>query len=158
MTVTTDQAIELHERALTAFAEHRWKEAERDACEARTVFAREDGPDSPDAANISNLLAAIAEALAQYGAAESYARHAWEIMERLGDRCTGPDASAIRREALGRIGASLRAAEKYADAEIWLQRAVEFAERDGCGVAGARNNLAVLYKYTGKFEQAERLY
>src|SRR5262245_27354387 len=104
------RAVELHERALVDFSAGRLALAEAAASEALLIFVFDDGPDSPDAANLSNLLAAIAEARGEYGAAAEYSRSAWTIMERLGSRCSGPEAEAIRVEALGRIGAALRSA------------------------------------------------
>jgi hypothetical protein len=67
------EAIELHEIALTDFAAGRWAEAEETALQSLEAFAREDGPLSPDVANLSNLLSEIAEARAQYAAAASMA-------------------------------------------------------------------------------------
>jgi tetratricopeptide (TPR) repeat protein len=146
-------SVELHEIALAAWESGRADEARAAALRARDMFVAEDGPDSPDAANAANLLAEIAEAGGQYAEAEAHGRYAWEIMQRLGDRCTGPEADTIRVEALSRIGGALRGAGKYAEAEPWLKQAAGSFEN-----AGTLNNLAVLYKYSGNFAEGERIY
>ncbi len=156
--ISGDSAIELYERAAVQFAAGSLAGAERTAVEARDLFLREDGPDSPDAANASNLLSRIAAALGQYARSGELASAAWEIMERLGSRCIGVEASAIRLEALGNSGTALRSRGLYAEAEPWLKRAVEQAEENGLSPALHLNDLAVLYKYTGRFDEAERLY
>jgi len=154
----TDEAIELHERASVACLAAQWVEAEQATRQSLAIFESEDGLDSPDAANLSNLLSEIAEAQGQYAAAETNARRAWEIMERLGSHCTGHKADAIRGEALLRLGTALRGAGRYEEAESWLVRALEYAERTGQGLPAGLNALGVLCKYSGRFAIAERLY
>jgi tetratricopeptide (TPR) repeat protein len=156
--ISAECAIELYERAAALFAAGSWAGAERAALEARDRFLREDGPDSPDAANVSNLLSRIAAAVGQYARSGDHARAAWEIMERLGDRCTGVEAEAIRLQALGNAGTALRSRGLYAEAEPWLKLAIVYAEKSGLSAASHWNDLAVLYKYTGRFDEAERLY
>jgi len=155
---STDCAIELYERATALFAAGSLAGAERTAFEARDLFLREDGSDSPDAANVSNLLSRIAAARGQFARSGEHARAAWEIMERLGNRCTGVEAESIRLEALGNAGTALRSQGLYAEAEPWLRLAIEHAERCGLCATSQLNDLAVLYKYTGRFDEAERLY
>jgi len=156
--ISADGAIELYERAAALFAAGSWAAAERTALEARDRFLQEDGADSPDAANVSNLLSRIAAARGQYARSGEHACAAWEIMERLGNRCSGVEAEAIRLEALGNAGTALRLRGLYAEAERWLKRAIEHAEKNGLSATSHRNDLAVLYKYTGRFDEAERLY
>ena len=153
-----DDGIALHEGASAACSAGKWSEAEQAARLALAIFEGEDGADSPDVANLSNLLSEIAEAQGQYAAAEAHARRAWEIMERLGRRCESPEAEAIRGDALIRLGTALRGAGRYAEAETWLVRALEHAERTGRELPAALNALGVLCKYTGHFVVAEQLY
>ena len=153
-----DEGIALHERASAACSAGQWGEAEQAARLALAIFESGDGDDSPDVANLSNLLSETAEAQGQYAAAEAHARRAWEIMERLGSRCDSPEADAIRGDALIRLGTALRGAGRYAEAESWLIRALEHAERSGRELPAALNALGVLCKYTGKFAAAEKLY
>jgi tetratricopeptide (TPR) repeat protein len=153
-----EEAIELHERASASCSAARWNEAEQAARLALAIFESEDGLDSPDVANLSNLLSEIAEAQGQHAAAESNARRAWEIMERLGSRCSGPEAEGIRGDALIQLGTALCGAGKYDEAESWLVHALEHAERTGRELPAALNALGVLCKYTGNFAAAEQLY
>jgi tetratricopeptide (TPR) repeat protein len=156
--ITTDAAIALHERALESCAAAHWAEAEETARQALAIFESADGPDSPHVANVSNLLSAIAEARSQYASAEAYARRALEIMARLGSRCLGSEADGVRLEARSRLGAALRGAGKYVEAESWLMQALHIAEQSGQGLVQALNNLGLLYECTGNFSAAERLY
>jgi tetratricopeptide (TPR) repeat protein len=158
MTAAIDRAIELHEQALAAAANHRWEDAVKLATEARDLFYREDGPLSPDAANLSNVLSQIAMIRAEYAQAEAHARTACDIMRALGDRCSGVDAETIRVEALGNLGAALRSRGRYAEAEPWLKEALARVRYASLSLVPQLNNLAVLYKYTGRFEEAEALY
>ena len=153
-----EHAIELHEGAMAALEGGRWAEAEAAALESRRIFEREDGPESPDVANICNLLSGIAEAQVQYAAALEYAHHAWDLMQRLGSRCEGPEAESIRLEALARVGTALRCAGRYTEAEAWFLRAIERAESVNRELPAALNNLGMLYKYSGNFDAAEPLY
>jgi tetratricopeptide (TPR) repeat protein len=153
-----DLGIGLYERAIAAASAGHWSDAYSTALQARDVFLRDEGPDSPDAANVSNLLSRIAAARGQYARSAVHACAASEIMGRLDDRCTGVDAEAIRLEALANMGTALRLHGLYAEAEPWLKRAIGQAQRNGLNAASHRNDLAVLYKYTGRFDEAERLY
>ena len=154
----TDRVAELHERTHAASEQACWDETEQEALESLAIFRAIYGADSPDAANVSNHLAWIAESRVQYATAEQHARRAWEIMERLGDRCDGGKATSVRIDALARIGSSLHASGYYDEAEIWLQRALDLAERNGREIVTALNNLGVLYKCEGRFDEAEQQY
>jgi tetratricopeptide (TPR) repeat protein len=156
--ISADGPIELYEQAGALFSAGLWDAAERTAFEARDLFLQEDGPDSPDAANVSNLMSRIAAVRGQWARSGEHARDAWAIMERLGNRCAGVEAEAIRMEAIGNVGTALRSLGLYAEAEPWLKLAIEHAERGGLRATSQLNHLAVLYKYTGRFDEAERLY
>jgi tetratricopeptide (TPR) repeat protein len=151
-------AIGKYELAAALFAAGSFTGAECTAIKARDLFLQEDGPDSPDAANVSNLLSRIAAARGQYARSGEHACAAWEIMERLGSRCTGVEAEAIRVEALGNAGTALRSQGLYAEAEPLLKRAIEHAQENRLSATSHLNDLAVLYKYAGRFDEAERLY
>lgn len=109
-------------------------------------------------ANLSNLLAEIAESLAQYSVATERARRAYAIMARLGDRAGGPEADCVRVTARVRLGSALRAAGQYREAESWLTQALALAESTGCELPAALNHLGVLLQATGGFMKAERLF
>jgi tetratricopeptide (TPR) repeat protein len=153
-----DRAIELHDEALAAASRHRWEDAADLAVESRDLFQREDGWFSSAAAKLSNLLSRIALIRAEYREAEAHARAAWNIMEGLGRHCPGVDAASIRVEALGNLGSALRSRGLYAEAEKWLKQALAEARWAGLELGPQLNNLAILYKYTRRFDEAELLY
>ena len=152
---TADRVVKVNARTHTTAEWARWDAIEQEAlAKFRAIY----GADNPDAASISNYLARIAESRMHYATAEQHARRAWEIMERLGDRCDDRKASSVRIEASTRIGTSLRAAGYYDEADIWLQRALDLAERNGLEMVTTLNNFGVLCKCRGRFDEAERMY
>ena len=64
--VAYEEAIALHEESLEALAAGRLAEAGSAARRALAIFEVEDGPDSPDVANLSNHMAEILEAAGDY--------------------------------------------------------------------------------------------
>ncbi len=152
------EAVELHERACDACAAAQWAEATEAGQRALSIFENEDGLESPDVANLCNLLSEAAQAQGQYATAEAHARRAWVVMEKLTGRCQGPEADAIRGQALGRLGVALRAAGRYKEAGSWLVRALEYAESTGQGLPAALNDLGLLYQHTGNFAECEQLF
>ena len=155
--IASDRVVELHECTLASERPYK-DEAAQVALQSLDIFHAVYGQDSPDAANVSNYLSWVAESRAQFAEAEQHARCAWEIMERVGDRCNGSKATDVRIDALTRIGTSQRAGGYYDEAEIWLQRALDLAKRSGRQIVAALNNLGVVYKCSGRLDEAERLY
>lgn len=155
---TAEQAKKLLEGAVAARAQGRYAEAELAAQQALAVVEAEGPASTADAANLLNVLASLAAALAAYRESEQRARRAWDIMEELGGRSSGKRAETIRQEALSWLGAALRSAGDYAGAEVWLKLALSRAQTGKGELLPALNNLAVLYKYTGDFERAAALY
>jgi len=153
-----DCVVELHKRTYAASERAYWDKTEQEAMESLAFFRAIYGANSPEAANLSNHLARITESRMQYATAEQHARRAWEIMEHLGDHCDGRKATAVRLDALDRVGTSLRAAGYYEEAEVWLQRALDLAERNGREIVRALSNLGVLCKCKGQFDEAERMH
>ena len=94
----------MDERTHAASEQACWDKIELEVLESLSNIY---GADSLEAANISNYLARVAESRVQYATAEQHARRAWEIMERLGNRCDGRTATSARLDALARIGTSL---------------------------------------------------
>src|ERR1700722_4389157 len=71
-------------------------------------------------------------------------------------------ANAALVDGLSERGCALRDRAQYAQAEALLRNALALAE-EGCRgcelrVCSVENELGVLYKYTGKFDEAERAY
>ena len=78
-----------------------------------------------------------------------------------GDRFAGETAARIRARTLALLGTIRRVQGDYAGAESDLKMALAVAAEFGEAseeAAEARNNLAVLYKYWGRFEDGLRLY
>lgn len=96
----------------------------------------------------------------RYAAAEAAARGALAL---LGAR---PALDRLRRAALIALGNVLRHRGRYREAEPSLQQALVLARRLGRSrrrddrrhLAAAQNSLAILYKYTGRYSEAVRLY
>ncbi|MBV6395288.1 MAG: hypothetical protein HFACDABA_00863 [Anaerolineales bacterium] len=92
------------------------------------------------------------------GRVEESLRVADEIIQELTEQGT----ETIRLRAMGLKGNALRHLARYAEAEETLRSALDYAiENFGETheeTSAARNHLGILYKYTGNFDEAERLY
>ena len=113
-------------------------------------------------ANVLLCLAGTHEDCAEYTAAHTRYQHAVQILEQLPENISDHDVQRLRMQAIGGVGNVLRALGRYHEAEPKLKERVAIAERtfgrDDAEVAGALNDLGVLYKYTGDFDKAGRLY
>ena len=160
--MTIERAIELQEHAWTLQEEGKLDEA-FDACrEALRLTEAAEGADSPDAANLLNDLTEIARDRQDFAAALAFAERARTIEDALGERFTGEAAARIRAKTSSLLGDIRRVQGDYVRAETDLDRALalvtaEFGEASE-EAADARNNLAVLYKYWGRFADALSLY
>jgi tetratricopeptide (TPR) repeat protein len=90
------------------------------------------------------------------------AERAYSIEDQSGDGFAGEGAAQIRARTMGLIGELCRVLGDFVRAEISLKEALrivatEFGEASE-HVADARNNLAVLYKACGRFDEGLRLY
>jgi tetratricopeptide (TPR) repeat protein len=105
-------------------------------------------------------VAGVCGGLGDWGEAEAFARRAVDVVDR------GPDGGsaecvAVVVAALGALGEALRAQGRYREAEVSLRAGLALAERapnNELLIVQAANNLAVLYKYTARFDEAEALY
>ncbi|MBC7975368.1 MAG: tetratricopeptide repeat protein, partial [Myxococcales bacterium] len=83
-------------------------------------------------------------------------RHARDAVARLGDRARN---SAVRCAAARSLGTVLRVLSRYDEAERHLRAAVRWARRLGPHeLAASQNALGMLFKYTGRYAEAVRLY
>ena len=117
---------------------------------------------SPDAANLLNDLAGIESERQNFPEALALAERAQSIEDRLGIGFAGEGAAQIRSRTMGLIGEICRMRGDFDRAEASLKDALrivaaEFGEASE-PVADARNNLAVLYKACGRFDEGLRLY
>jgi tetratricopeptide (TPR) repeat protein len=159
---TMDRVLQLQERAWTLHAARRLDEAFATCREALCIADVSEGHDSLDVANLLNDLTEIEADRQNFDAAAALAERARTIEEELGDRLIGEDAARIRLKTCELLGEIRRNQGDYACAEIDLLSAVTVAETEfgdaSEEAAGARNNLAVLYKHSGRFDDGLRLY
>lgn len=158
----TDHAVELFNQAMQSRAQGDLERAEELCAQSIEIFQNAEGENSPDAANLLNVLASMRDERGDYEGALEAAQRAINILDALGENFSGEDAARIRIEALSRLGNVQRHLARYPEAEIILKRALalaiaEFGEASD-EASNARNNLGILYKYTGKFDDAKILY
>jgi tetratricopeptide (TPR) repeat protein len=155
-------AVELQEQAWNLQAEGKLGEAAT-ACGKALLLLEESGAaHSPDAANLLNDLAEIESERQNFQEALVLTERAQSIEDRLGNGFAGEGAAQIRARTMGLIGEICRLRGDFASAEVSLKAALsivaaEFGEASK-EVAEARNNLAVLYKACGRFDEGLRLY
>jgi tetratricopeptide (TPR) repeat protein len=161
-TMNVERAIELQEQSWNLQAEGKLEEAVRACREALELMESAEGGDSPDVANLLNDLAEIEQQRQNFVEALALAERAGSIEDALGERFTGNDAAGIRIRTLSIAGDILRIQGEYVRAEDDLEEALAisvaaFGEASE-EAAEARNNLGVLYKYCGRFEEGLKLY
>jgi tetratricopeptide (TPR) repeat protein len=155
-------AVELQALAWNLQAEGKLGEAAT-ACGKALLLLEESGAaDSPDAANLLNDLAEIESERQNFQEALVLTERAQSIEDRLGNGFAGEGAAQIRARTMGLIGEICRLRGDFVSAEVSLKAALsivaaEFGEASK-EVAEARNNLAVLYKACGRFDEGLRLY
>jgi tetratricopeptide (TPR) repeat protein len=156
-----DRAVELHGDALRALEDVQLQRALDLAGEALEIFERESGPLHPDVANVLNCLARIHEQLADYPAAESASRRAVAIMRDVRMQVSDPDVERLYVHSLIGLGNMTRVLGRYDEAEPILRDAIERAESalgpDDDDLSSALNSLGMLFKYTGRFDEAASL-
>ena len=155
-------AVELQERAWNLQAEGKLDEAAAVARKALLLLEESGEENSPDAANLLNDLAEIESERQNFQDALVLAERAHSIEDQLGGSFAGEGAAQIRPRTMGLIGEICRTLGDFVRAEISLKEALRilaaaFGEASE-EVANARNNLAVLYKACGRFDEGLRLY
>jgi len=160
--MSVERAIELQERAWGFQAEGKLEDALLASRQALRLMEESEGPDSPDVANLLNDLADIETERQDFPAALALAERAQAVISHLGDQFSGEDAVRIQLKTLELLGTIRRTLGDYANAEVDLQQALaataaEFGDASA-EAAEARNNLGVLYKHLGRFDEGLRLY
>lgn len=145
MTDPTDIAAELYNRSL----ELTGAEALRLANEALALFVEHCGENHPDVANVLTGIAGLSAPRE----AEGHAARAVAIWRKVAHLMEPEDAQVIGVEGLSAHGQALRELGRYPEAERSLREAHDLA-----GDARTANNLGVLYKFWGKFDEAAKLY
>jgi tetratricopeptide (TPR) repeat protein len=161
-----DRAIDLHDQAMACRLEQRW-EAAGDLA-ARALAALDAASvvgvdDAVDAATILNNLAGIHEGRAEYALGEALCWRAVDLLagavDEAGAAGSGDDLRRLRVRALTQLGWLCRCQAKYAVSETALRQALSLAKPLGEEeIALVLNAQAVLYKYTGRFDEARRMY
>jgi tetratricopeptide (TPR) repeat protein len=160
--MNTDRAVELQEQAWSLQAEGKLDEAATAVGQALLLLEESGEANSPDSANLLNHLAEIENERQSFQDALAVAERAHSVENKLGDLFAGEDAAQIRARTMDLIGEICRIRGDYVRAEVSLKEALqimstEFGEASE-RVAETRNNLAVLYKACGRFDEGLRLY
>jgi tetratricopeptide (TPR) repeat protein len=160
--MNTDRTVELQEQAWNLQAEGKLDEAATVVREALLLLEESGEANSPDAANLVNDLAEIESERQSFQEALALAERAHSIEDQLGGFFAGEAAAQIRARTMGLIGEICRMRGDFVRAEASLQEALgivaaEFGEASE-HVADARNNLAILYKACGRFDEGLHLY
>ena len=161
-----ERAVQCHAEALRALADGAFDRAHALAAEALGVFEAESGAFHPDVANVLNCLTRVHEQRADYAAAEASAGRSVDIMRRVrqevGEEAGSVDIDRLYVQSLTGLGDILRIRGRYGDAEPWLREAIALGEHslgpEDEDVVTAVNSLAVLFKYSGRFDEAAALY
>jgi tetratricopeptide (TPR) repeat protein len=160
--MTIEQAIAMQEKALKLLGRGKLGEARDLIAKALEIFELIEGKNTPDVANLLNDLADLEDKLGHLDVALKLAERSLAITTALGRKFTGVDAAIIRARANTIMGTVHRERGDYAKAEKFLKQALEINRRAlgpaHSEVAGAENNLAVLYKYMGHFAKGLKLY
>ncbi len=160
--MNTDRAIALQEQAWAFQTEGKLDDALAACREALRLMEQSEGPESPDVANLLNDLAEIQCERQNFTAALELGARSRAIAGALGDRFTGEDAARIRIRTLGLLGTIHRTLGNYSRAEVDLQDAAALARAEfGDGspeAADTLNNLGVLFKQLGRYDEALSLY
>jgi tetratricopeptide (TPR) repeat protein len=162
MNTNGELAVELQGQAWNLQAEGKLEEAAAAVGKALLLLEESGEANSPDAANLLNDLAEIESERQNFQDALVLAERAHSIEDQLGDSFAGEGAAQIRARTMGLIGEICRMRGDLVRAEVSLKEALrivssEFGEASEYA-ANTRNNLAVLYKACGRFEEGLRLY
>ena len=151
---------ELHELAWTHADAGRVAEAAATFREAIGVAEAEDGPNSPDIANLATDLAVVLEDASEYGAAEGAARRAIAVLDGFAER--DETLAAIEMRAHGVLSMSLRAMGRFPEARREIFASLAVAERHfgptHALTASALTGVGMFCKFSGEFAEAERAY
>jgi tetratricopeptide (TPR) repeat protein len=153
----TERACALHERGMALRDAGRPVVAMRAFVRALSLFEEHSGRRHPDVANVLVELAGAAHEHGDYAAAMTHARRALAILKPLrGD----VDFERLRARAHAQLGHTHVARGAYARAEkpCLAALAVAKAELPADEVATYANGLAIVYKYSARYDEAARLY
>lgn len=154
-----DLACAIHRRAVRAQESGALARAEHWCRRALRILHRHVGAAHPDYVNVANALGEVLVAGSRYRDAEALFRQSVDAMDAIAVDLEV--VHLIRLQSVRQLGSVLRMQARYPEAETHLQRAVRLAEDLGAShdqLSVTCNELAVLYKYTGRFDDAAVLY
>jgi tetratricopeptide (TPR) repeat protein len=130
----------------------------RAGLQALRLFERHSGKRHPDVVNVLTELASVAQQQGEFARGLRWARRAVDIITRIRTRDDVVDQ--LRALALRRLGNLHVARGEYGPAAMASRRALRIARKSlgSSDVAGALNDLAIVCKYTARFDEAGRLY
>ena len=151
--------LKAHRRAIALRAAGRFAEAERACRHALGGYEAVEGPRHPDVANVLVELGLILEARDRVSDAARCHRHALGL---LGDDIRDPEVARLSLRARIALAGIDRARGAYDDARRGYESALvearrRFGPRDPF-LAGILNNLGVLCKAQGRYDEATALY
>ena len=160
--MSIERAIELQENAWGLQDKGQLGRAIAACEEVLHLVEQSEGRDSADFANVLNDLADMEFERKNIPRSMELALHARAIMDSLDKDLRGEDAARIRGKSLELLGIQRTALGDYPAAEIDLRQAIAIAAsefgHDSPEAALAKNNLGVLFKYSGQFVEALELY
>lgn len=156
-----DEAVRLYELACERDEEGAYGEAEELAERALELLESSGEDCRADVVNVLCGMAGFAAGDSRFADAIEHAVRAVALWREICDELDTELARQLGMEALGWLGNSLREMGRYGEAEPVLREALALAESaPACGddIARFANNLGVLFKYSGAFDEAAALY
>jgi tetratricopeptide (TPR) repeat protein len=155
-----EEAVRLHELAVRERMAGRPADALPRCIEALALLEQECDAPSPDVANVLNTLGSIRQDLSEYGDAEGAYRRAATILAEIDS--DDPVLVRLRVRTTANLAAIHRVQGRLDEAERGLLEAIIAAEAafdpNGPELPSLLNDLAMVYKYAGRFDEAEALY
>src|SRR5215469_1200364 len=160
--MTTERAIELQEKAWELQAEGKLRDAIGACREAIDLIAQSEGPESADVANLLNDLAELQIEQQDFRTALASAEQAWKIEQVSPSLWIGEAPATIRIKTQTLLGNIRRTLGEYNRAERDLREALAIASTEfgptSEASASASNEIGILYKHIGRFEDGLQLY
>ena len=157
-----DKALKLHEQAWKLEEQGDIAGASKLCRQVLRIFQQEEGPNSPDIANVINDLADLERRLERFDKALALAQRAQDVLDALGRRFRGEVAAQIRGRTAIILGTLYREIGEFAAARKHLNNALAIHRRqfgtESEQVASTENDLGVLCKYAGHFDEGLRHY